>query len=39
MPDSDAPPAELPKEHISHVYFKQYLPVSSKVVFSQLSVA
>ena len=33
IPESDTPPAELPKEHIPHVYFKQYLPVSNKVVF------
>ena len=32
IPESDAPPAGLPKEHIPHVYFKQYLPVSNKVI-------
>ena len=38
-PESEGPSAELRKEHIPHVYFKQYLPVSNKVVISQLSVA
>ena len=29
--DIDGPIVGLPKEHIPHVYFKQYLPVSNKV--------